>query len=196
MGTGRGRGRGIARGTVWVRKMIIGSKVKLRGKKLSDARSDYKWQTDPGLVRLDATPLQTTSFPQYLLDYTSALRYLSSTRHTFALETLDGEHIGNCVYYNVNEAKDEVELGIMIGNHDYWDKGYGTDAVITLVNHIFSQMNLKRIHLKTLDWNQRAQKCFKKCGFIPCGHSVRDGYNFVLMELHRKQWKEKQAEQG
>ena len=176
--------------------MIIGSKVRLRDKKLSDARNDYRWQTNPELVRLDATPLLTTSFPQYLLDYTSALRYPTSIRHPFAIEILDGEHIGNCVYYNINEVKDEAELGIMIGNRDYWDKSYGTDAVTTLVNHIFLQTNLKRIYLKTLDLNQRAQKCFKKCGFTPYGHLARDGYNFVLMELHRKQWKERQKRSG
>ena len=174
--------------------MIIGSKIKLRDKRLSDARNDYQWQTNPELVRLDAVPLLTTSFPQYLLDYTSALRYPTSTRHVFAIETLDGKHIGNCVYYNVNETKSEAELGIMLGDGDHWDRGYGTDAVTTLVNHIFQQTNLKRIYLKTLDWNQRAQKCFQKCGFTPCGRLVRDGYNFVLMELHRKQWGERKSE--
>ena len=174
--------------------MIVGSKVKLRDKKLSDARNDYKWQTNPELVRLDAVPLLTTSFPQYLLDYTSALRYPTSTRHTFAIETFDGKHIGNCVYYNVNETKSEAELGIMLGACDYWDRGYGADAVATLVNHIFQQTNLKRIYLKTLDWNQRAQKCFQKCGFASCGYLAKDGYNFVLMELHRKQWAESWSE--
>jgi len=174
--------------------MIVGSKVKLRDKKLSDARNDYQWQTNPELVRLDAVPLLTTSFPQYLLDYTSALRYPTSTRHIFAIETLDGKHIGNCVYYNINEAKNEAELGIMLGDGDYWDRSYGVDAVAALVNHIFRQTNLKRIHLKTLDWNQRAQKCFQKCGFTPCGRMVKDGYNFVLMELHRRQWGEKRGE--
>jgi len=174
--------------------MITGSEIKLRDKKLSDARNDYQWQTDPELVRLDAVPLLTTSFPQYLLDYTDELRYPTSTRHPFAIETLDGKHIGNCVYYHINEAKGEAELGIMIGNRDYWNRGYGTDTVATLVNHIFLQTNLRRIYLKTLDGNQRAQKCFKKSGFVPYGHLVRDGYNFVLMELHRKQWEERQTE--
>lgn len=173
--------------------MITGNKVKLRDKRLSDARNDYIWQTDTELARLDAVPRLTISFPQYLLDYTSELRYSPPTRHSFAIETLDGKHIGNCVYYNINETKGEAELGIMIGNRDYWDKSYGTDTVTTLVNHIFLQTNLKRIHLKTLDWNERAQKCFKKCGFTPCGQLVRDGYNFVVMELHRKQWEERQT---
>ncbi|MBA7644515.1 hypothetical protein ES703_52259 [subsurface metagenome] len=176
--------------------MITGSKVKLRNKRLSDARNDYVWQTDPELTQLDATPLLTISYSQYLLDYTSGLRrYSNPNRHPFAIETPDGKHIGNCVYYNINEAKGEAEMGIMIGNRDYWDKGYGTDTVTTLVNHIFLQTNLRRIHLKTLDWNKRAQKCFRKCGFKPYGRLGRGNFTFVLMELHRKQWGKRQQEE-
>ena len=174
--------------------MIIGSKVILRNKKLADAQDDYTWQTDPELARLDATPPLIATFTQYLSDYASELRYSFSTRRSFAVETLDGKHIGNCVYYGINEAKGEAELGIMIGNRGYWDKGCGADAVTTLVDYIFRQTNLKRIYLKTLDWNHRAQKCFKKCGFTPYGHMTRDGYNFLLMEINRKQWEERQAE--
>jgi ribosomal-protein-alanine N-acetyltransferase len=174
--------------------MTIGSKIKLRGKRLADAPDDYAWQTDPELARLDAAPLPAFTFPQYLADYASELRYPSPIRHRFAIETLDGEHIGNCIYYGIDETKSEAELGIMIGNRRYWDQGYGADAVATLVNHIFDQTKLNRIYLKTLDSNTRAQKCFAKCGFAPYGHLKKDGYSFVLMELHRKQWEKQQAE--
>ncbi|GAH69362.1 unnamed protein product [marine sediment metagenome] len=168
--------------------MITGSKIILRAKRLADALDDYTWRTDPELAQLDAAPLVATTFQKYLSDYTSQLRYLPSTRHQFAIETLDGKHIGNCAYYGVNETNGEAELGIMIGNRDCWDKGYGADAVTTLVNYIFHQTNLKRLHLKTLDSNSRAQKCFQKCGFTPYEHLVRDGFSFVLMQIHRKQW--------
>ena len=171
--------------------MIIGNKIVLRDKRLADAQDDYTWQTDLELAQLDAAPLLTTPFPQYLLDYANQLRYSPLTRHQFAIETLDGKHIGNCVYYDVNETKGKAELGIMIGDRDCWDKGYGADAVTTLASHIFRQTKLKRIYLKTLDSNPRAQKCFRKCGFTPYGHLVRNGFSFVLMEVHRKQWKEK-----
>lgn len=170
--------------------MIIGDKIRLREKRLADALDDYSWQADFELARLDAASQLTMTFPQYLSDYTSELRYVSPTRHPFAVEVLDGKHIGNCVYYGVDETKGEAELGIVIGNRNYWDKGYGTDAVITLVSYIFRQTNLNRIYLKTLDWNDRAQKCFQKCGFTPYGHMVRDGFSFVLMEIRRKQWEE------
>jgi len=168
--------------------MVVGNKVILRDKRLADAQDDYVWQTDPELARLDAALPLTTTFSQYLSDYASELRYPSLTRHRLAIETLDGKHIGNCSCYNIDGVKGDAELGIMIGDCDYWDRGYGTDAITTLVSHVFRQANLRRIYLKTLESNNRAQKCFKKCGFTPCGHLAKDGFYFVLMELYRKQW--------
>jgi len=173
---------------------IVGSKIKLRGKKLSDVRNDYIWQSDTELARLDAAPVLSVSFPVYLLDYTAQLHDSGSKRYPFAVETIDGKHIGNCICYDVNEGKGEAQVGIMIGDRNYWDKGYGTDAVTTLVDHIFLNTNLKRIYLKTLDWNLRAQKCFKKCGFTPCGQLNRNGNNFVVMELRCEQWQKQRNE--
>jgi RimJ/RimL family protein N-acetyltransferase len=174
--------------------MIIGDKVKLRGKRLADAPLDYSWQTDPELAQLDATTQLSISFQHYLSEYTRELRYPPLTRQRFAIETLDGKHIGNCTYYGINEVKGEAELGIMIGDRDYWGKGYGANAITAVVNHIFQHTKLNRIYLKTLDSNTRGQKCFTKCGFAPYGHLNRDGYNFILMELHRKHWLKQQAE--
>ena len=168
--------------------MVAGVKIKLRGKRLADAEDDYAWQTDPELAELDAAPLLTISFQQYSSSYASELSYPSSTRHRFAIETMDGKHIGNCTYYDIDKTRGEAELGIMIGNRNYWDQGYGVDAVTTLVNYIFQRTKLNRIYLKTLVSNTRAQKCFAKCGFTPYGRRNKDSYSFVLMELHRKQW--------
>jgi len=173
--------------------MMIGKKVKLRQKRLSDAENDYAWQTNPELTQLDAAPLVTIPYSQYLADYTAELRYPSFSRHAFAIETFDGKHIGNCVYYNIDEHKGEAEVGVMIGDRDYWDKGYGSDAVETLVDHIFTETKIKRLYLKTLKWNRRAQRCFEKCGFTHYGHTVRSGYDFLLMELRCKDWEEKKA---
>jgi len=173
--------------------MIINSKVKLRDKRLDDAQDDYTWSTEPELARLDAVPPLSISFQQYLTDYANELHYSSLSKNRFAIETLDGKHIGNCSYYNITPWKGEAELGIMIGNRDYWDRGYGTDTVTALVSYIFRQTKLKRIYLKTLGWNIRAQKCFKRCGFTPCGRLENNGFSFVLMEIYRSQWGKQQA---
>ena len=174
---------------------LVGNKVRLRTKKLSDARNDYRWQSDPQLARLDAAPLLSVSFPAYLMDYVDQMHKPGLKTCSFAIETADGRHIGNCTCYDIDDAKGEVQLGIMIGDRSYWDKGYGTDAVITIVNHIFSNTKLGRIHLKTLDWNLRAQECFKRSRFTPCGLLHQNGKNFVVMELRREQW-EKNRTQG
>jgi RimJ/RimL family protein N-acetyltransferase len=174
--------------------MISGKKIRLRKKTLADARDDYAWHADPELAGLDASPLVTTPFPQYLSAYLGELRFPPAAKFSFAIETLDGIHIGNCSYYDINDAKGEAEVGIMIGNRDHWNKGYGSDAITTLLDYVFSKTNLKRIYLKSLTSNRRAHRCFEKCGFSFCGHLSRDQYNFVLMDIHRHQWQKRQTE--
>jgi RimJ/RimL family protein N-acetyltransferase len=168
--------------------MIINNRIRLCSKQVDDAANDYTWKTDPELARLDAClPLDMT-FNEYLFTYINELQTPTPTNHEFSIETLNGEHIGNCAYFNINRFKAETEVGIMLGNRHYWDKGYGTEAMISLVDYIFNRHNFKRIHLKTLDYNARAQNCFSKCGFIPCGNKKLGGYSFILMELPREKW--------
>jgi RimJ/RimL family protein N-acetyltransferase len=171
---------------------INGKRTKLREKKLSDVRNDYRWQSDTELAELDAAPTLIMSFSIYLLDYASVLHQHDHYRFPLAVETLEGQHIGNCTCYDIDEKKGEAQIGIMIGDRNYWDKGYGSDAVKTLVDHVFNITHLNRLYLKTLDWNKRAQQCFAKCGFLPCGQLKRSGHTFVLMELKRRQWEKRQ----
>ena len=92
--------------------MISGSKIILRNKRLADARNDYSWQADHELARLDAAPPLTTDFQHYLSDYTSELRYSTSTRCSFAVTALDGKHIGNCTYYNIDKKNAETGFSV------------------------------------------------------------------------------------
>ncbi|OGO17425.1 MAG: hypothetical protein A2Z15_04880 [Chloroflexi bacterium RBG_16_50_11] len=172
---------------------ITGGKTRLREKKLSDVRNDYRWQSDPELAKLDASPTLDMAFSIYLLDYASAVHRHNNRRYPLAIETIDGKHIGNCTCYDIDEKKREAQVGIMIGDKDYWDKGYGVDAINTMIAHVYKTSSLNRLYLKTLDWNQRAQQCFIKCGFTQYGQLKRDGHSFILMELKREQWEKKQS---
>jgi RimJ/RimL family protein N-acetyltransferase len=163
--------------------MIKGSKVMLREKRLEDAWNDYAWKKDPDLAGLDATLPLDLPFSMYLLSYAEELNHNDGRGYTYAIETLEGEHIGNCSYYNIDRDKGEAELGIIIGDTAYWNAGYGTDAATALVNYVFEKEGLKRMYLHTLVKNSRAQKCFQKCGFVPCGRVARSGYDFILMEM-------------
>ncbi len=167
---------------------ITGKKARLREKKLTDVHNDYAWQSDPELSRFDAVPVLTLPFAVYLLDYTHEMKKNRKNRFPLAIETLEGKHIGNCTCYEIDEKKGEAQFGIVIGDPDYRDQGYGTDVVNTVVDHVFRTTVLDRLYLKTLDWNLRAQKCFTRCGFTPYGQLRRDGHSFVLMELNKEQW--------
>ena len=168
--------------------VLAGTKIRLREKHMSDARDDYRWQSDPELANLDATQPLNMSFAVYLLDYSVELRSLRFKRFPLAIDTLEGKHIGNITLYDIDEKKNEAQLGILIGDRDYWDRGYGPDAIDTLVDYAFRSTSLARIYLKTLDWNTRAQRAFGKSGFIPCGEMNRRLYNFLLMDLSRERW--------
>jgi len=166
--------------------MIKGKRVVLREKRLEDAWQDYAWKTDPELARLDATLPLDVPFSTYLLTYAEELdRRIDGKGRVFAVETLEGKHIGNCCYYNLEWDRREAEVGILIGDAAYWDAGYGTDAVKALVDYVFREEGLKKVYLHTLVWNARAQKAFKKCGFVECKRVVRSGYDFILMEMKR-----------
>ena len=169
---------------------IKGHKVVIRSKRHSDAENDYRWQTDTELSALDAMTPNTMSFREFYREYIDWLKRPYPNRVTFAVDTHDGKHIGNCVYYNIDEPNHETEIGIMIGDRDYWSKGYGTDTISILIDYIFQHLNFKRVYLKTLEMNLHAQRCFQKCGLTPCGYRVQESYKFLLMDMSYSRWQE------
>ena len=165
-----------------------GRKVVLREKRMEDVVADYAWKSDIQLARLDAVPPLEMPFVHFSLTYKEELHRPDPRSHRFAIDTLEGKHIGNCMYYGLDTEQQETEVGILIGDPQYWSKGYGTEAMTMLLDHLFQNMNMKRVYLHTLDWNTRAQKSFKKCGFLPCSRIIRGGHEFVVMDLHRSRW--------
>ena len=173
--------------------MKQGKKVRLRDKAYGDVDKDYIWHKDPELARLDATIPTTLTFEEYSEEYPFQLKAAKTeTRRIFAVETEEGEHIGNCAYYDIDEEAGEAELGVMIGERKYWSKGYGEEVVNALLDYIFTNTPLRRIYLKTLESNKRAQSCFKKCGFVPYVTLHQDGHDFVFMEIFRKSREKRQ----
>ena len=168
-------------------EVVRGAKVVLREKRPSDAAVDYAWRSDPELARFDAARPFTASFDDYRALYEDELTYPSPFRHTLAIEDYAGHHVGNIMYYNIDHPRSEAELGITIGIRECWGHGYGTDAVSALLGYLFAKTPLKRVYLKTLDWNGRARRCFEKAGFVAHGNSRRAGHDFVLMEV-RREW--------
>lgn len=167
---------------------LRGAKVVLRDKLEEDAERDYMWRSDPEIARLDAAYPLTMSFDRYLKIFRDQLLYPTPGSHHFSTVTLEGKFIGNCMYYDLDSVNLQAELGIVIGDRDYWGNSYGYDAVATLLCYLFTEKGLKRVYLHTLEWNKRAQRCFEKSGFEPVKKIRRISQDFVLMEVLREDW--------
>ncbi len=161
----------------------------VRRKRQADIYDEYRWRADPELATFDASRPVQVPFESYERNWQFDYRFTDMPRRSFAIEDEHGRHIGNVMYYNIDAARHEAEIGISIGERDYWSRGYGSDALEAVVSLLLGSGEVGRLYLHTLDWNGRAQKAFQKAGFAVCGTSWRDGHTFIVMET-RREWLE------
>ena len=167
---------------------ISGDKIVLREKHVSDIADDYEWRTDPELAELDATRPLHMSYSDFERYSRQEIAYPAVRSKRLAVDTTDGVHIGNVMFYDIDLRSGEAELGIMIANKDYWGQGYGTETVRLLLDHMFKAYPFSRVYLHTLEWNHRAQKSFHKSGFKDVKPVRRSGFDFIQMEIWRHEW--------
>jgi RimJ/RimL family protein N-acetyltransferase len=165
-----------------------GERVRLRRKKIDDAPLDYAWRRDPELARFDAAAPLRSSYTDFLSTFREDVEYPTPFRRVYAIDELGGQHIGNVMYYNIDDRRKEAELGITIGDKRFWSRGYGRDVLQTFLRHLFTDGGLQRVYLNTLDWNVRAQQSFLAAGFVQCGTMRRGVHNFITMEALRDEW--------
>ena len=173
--------------------IINSGKILLRPKSIEDALDDYTWRCDEELSRLDASRPIKQTFEEYLRGYKYELNYSNPYSIRFAIDTTNGKHIGNMMCYDINTLMGECEIGIMIGDRDYWNHGYGFDSMVGLLDHMFTYRGMYKIYLHTLVWNTRAQKSFQKCGFTIIETVRKYGYDFMYMELEKNNWTNNRA---
>jgi RimJ/RimL family protein N-acetyltransferase len=167
---------------------LRGARVVLREKDMSDVSDDYEWRTDAELAKLDATRPLGMSYDEYYRYSKEDLTMASMRSKRLAIDTIEGKHIGNCMFYDIDLRDGEAEIGIMIGDKDYWSEGYGTEAMGVLLDHMFTEYPFKRIYLHTLTWNQRALNSFGKSGMRELRQVRRSGNDFIEMEILRHEW--------
>ncbi len=169
---------------------LRGGKIILREKSVEDAHLDYFWRSDVEIARLDAAPPLRMTYDEYLRMFNDQLKYPSPASGRFGIHTQNGKYIGNCMYYDLDTINQQAEIGIVIGDKDFWNRGFGSDALATIMGHLFSTTHLERLYLHTLEWNKRAQRAFEKCGFVQVKPVRRNGMDFILMEIKKDRWLE------
>ncbi|MEN6302626.1 MAG: GNAT family protein [Armatimonadia bacterium] len=177
--------------------MIRGDKVALRALEETDLEALHQWMND-----LEVTKYLGMRFPVSLSD---ERRWLE-TEHDplkelhLAIETHEGKLIGSCGLVSINHLNGWAILGISIGDKEYWNGGYGTDAMLTLCGFGFNQCNLHRIQLDVFAENARAIRCYEKVGFVHEGRRreaiFRHGryQDLIVMGLLAEEYREKWPE--
>ncbi len=146
--------------------MIEGTLINLRQREMSDLDRVYRWVNDAEVTRH-----LSMRYPMSLAAEEAWLRERDVKPSSFAdvrlaIETKAGAHIGGVNLHNADAEARRARLGIMIGDKTYWSRGYGTDAVTTLLGFAFGEMNLRRVDLTVDVENERGIACYRKCGFV------------------------------
>jgi len=126
-----------------------------------------------------------------------------SNSHTWQVNTAEGRHIGWVNYYHLDERLGRAYVGICLPEEETWGKGYGTEALTLLMDHLLRQMALQEVRAATWTGNSRMMRCAEKCGFKESGrmahraeHSVRgEPLERVEFAISRAEWLVQRASQ-
>lgn len=86
------------------------------------------------------------------------------TSKRYAILDKENRLIGVVGLRNIDRLRGEATLGIRMSAAEV-NQGYGTDAILTLLEHAFCSMRLRRVNLDVAEDNWRARRCYEKCGF-------------------------------
>jgi RimJ/RimL family protein N-acetyltransferase len=98
--------------------------------------------------------------------------------------------------FNLNEHARTAELGITIGDKEYWGQGFGRECVKLLVDYAFQHRNLHKVWLHVHAGNARAIGAYAACGFQEEGrlraHVWSNGQydDLLVMGLLRSEWQQ------
>lgn len=153
-------------------KKLVGDRIYLSPKGVSEEEIEKftEWMNDFQVTDYIGRTSQITT-------YSSEKEYLENAekntdKRTFNIVNLeDNKLIGTIGLEHIHWVERSAVLGIFIGDKDFRSKGYGTEAIKLLLEYGFKYLNLHSIRLDLLSVNERAHKCYLKCGFKDTGAS-------------------------
>ncbi len=83
----------------------------------------------------------------------------------FGIQTKDGKPIGDIGMNWVVPYYRLAMLGASIGEPEYWGGGYGTDALLLIVDYAFDWLDMHKVWLMTMGINARVVRQMEKVGF-------------------------------
>ncbi|MCL5935585.1 MAG: GNAT family N-acetyltransferase [Firmicutes bacterium] len=176
---------------------LKGSMVMVRSMTQSDLPKLVQWKNDPEIADLvRGAPIYTnltmeTKRFEKSLENGEALRLM--------LCTGEGESIGFMVITDLDKPNKKANLGMLIGEKQYWNRGLGSEAMEVILKHFFDNLGFNRIGLEVFEYNLRARHMYRKVGFVEEGIQ-RQGlvkgdkyYDVILMGITKADYNKKQS---
>ena len=178
-------------------KKLVGERIYLSPRSTEDAEIFTEWMND----------FETTDYTGRsgsIMSLEGEKKFLEERNNeeaTFVIVTLEKDKlIGTIGLEDINHINRTATLGIFIGDKEYRSNGYGTEAIRLILDYGFNYMNLNNIKLDVMEFNERAQKCYKKCGFKEYGRRRKSNftngkyYDVVQMDILAEEFKESYIE--
>lgn len=112
--------------------------------------------------------LRPVSFAE-VKDYCASLMQSSEDMFFALYESKNNSFIGTLRVSKINWHNRVADVGIMIGNKQFWGKGIASDAIQTLCNYLFKKCGLRKLTAGFMAINPAMGKVFTKLGFKPEG---------------------------
>lgn len=150
-------------------RIVEGDMTRLRpaswGFSEEELQRRYRWSLDDTLQYWSGTIPGGRSFAQFKEIVGQRDWPSDGKRISYAILTKDRELIGMVSCYNIDRKRRTGELGVYLGEQNYWGHGYGTDALIAFARHLFADLDFDSIYLHTYESNTRAQRSYLRVGF-------------------------------
>jgi len=175
--------------------MISSQRIRLRPIQRSDLSFFVEWLGDPE-VRQFITVNIPLSLEEEEMWYEQVLKHPKPER-PLAIEAKEGDDwrlIGNISLFDLNWVHRSAEVGILIGDKRFWNRGFGREAMQLMVKHAFETLNLNRVYLRVDVENVRGIRAYERAGFVREGvlrqAVYRNGYysDMVVMSVLRSEW--------
>ena len=154
----------------------------------------YKWLSDSEFLKYyDYYP----PLPQSKKEVDKTFHYYENSGKSivFAVRK-ENKTIGIAGFDDIIKANKVATLFIGLGDKNQRGKGYGTETMKLLLNYGFNELNLHRIQLNVLSFNEGAIALYSKLGFKKEGvlreFVLREGerYDLFYYGLLKEEWLE------
>ncbi|WP_433750476.1 GNAT family N-acetyltransferase [Falsibacillus pallidus] len=152
-------------------------KVYLRDLSVEDTDDRYQWCLDKEVTKHLNMPDKYPPFSkEETLTWIEMCINKTNGYEQKAILDEDGKHIGWIDLKNIDRLNKHAELGIAIGDKNYWGKGYGLSAMNEMLNWAFTHLDLNKIWLRVEIDNDKAIRSYKKMGYADEGVLRQDRF--------------------